>query len=95
SAYLINLVAGNAVEEEILGRAMREEWIAGAAINAAPEQPLSQASTLWDLPNVIVTPRLGSSGQKWDKVVPIFRDNLARFIAGQPLKNRIDKELGY
>ncbi len=46
SAYLVNLVAGGAMEEEVLGRAMREGWIAGAALNAAPEQPLSESSQL-------------------------------------------------
>lgn len=56
------------MEEEVLGRAMREGWIAGAALNAVPEQPLSESSQLWDLSNVIMTPRLGSSGDKWTRL---------------------------
>jgi phosphoglycerate dehydrogenase-like enzyme len=96
SAYLINLTGGRAIEEALLVRALKEGWIAGAALDAFARQPLPQDSELWSLPNVIVTPRIGGiSSQKWPAILPIFRENLHRFIAGEPLHNLVDKELGY
>jgi phosphoglycerate dehydrogenase-like enzyme len=96
SAYLINLTGGRAIEEAWLVRALKEGWIAGAALDAFARQPLPEDSELWSLPNVIITPRIGGiSSEKWPALLPIFIDNLKRFIAGEPLRNLVDKEVGY
>jgi phosphoglycerate dehydrogenase-like enzyme len=96
TAYLINLSGGRAIEESLLVRALKEGWIAGAVLDAFAKQPLPETSELWDLPNVIVTPRIaGVTSEKWPALLPIFRDNLRRFLAGEPLRNLVNKELGY
>jgi D-2-hydroxyacid dehydrogenase (NADP+) len=96
SAYLINLTAGKVVEETLLVKAVKEGWIAGAALDAFARQPLAPDSELWDLPNVLISPRIGgATGKRWDLLMPIFTDNLKRFLAGQPLRNLVDKERGY
>ncbi len=96
SAYLINLTGGRAVEETLLARALKEGWIAGAALDAFARQPLPQDSELWSLPNVIMSPRIaGITSEKWPPLILIFRENLQRFITGEPLRNVVDKELGY
>jgi phosphoglycerate dehydrogenase-like enzyme len=93
---LINLTGGRAIEEKLLVRALKESWIAGAALEAFAKQPLPADSELWDLPNVIITPRIaGITSKKWPALLPIFQENLRRFIAGEPLRNVINKELGY
>lgn len=96
SAYFINLTGGRAVEEQLLVRALKERWFAGAALDAFAKQPLPQDSELWNLPNVIITPRIaGITSQKWPAVLPVFKENLRRFVAGEPLNNLVDKDLGY
>jgi phosphoglycerate dehydrogenase-like enzyme len=66
SSYLINLTGGRVIEEGLLVRALKEGWIAGAALDAFARQPLPQDSELWCLPNVMVTPRIGGlAAQKW------------------------------
>ena len=96
SAYLINLTGGRAIDEALLVRALKENWIAGAALDAFARQPLPEDSELWNLPNVIITPRIaGITSQKWTALLPIFSENLRRFVAGEPLLNLVDKELGY
>jgi phosphoglycerate dehydrogenase-like enzyme len=96
TAYLINLTGGRIVAEKLLAQALREKWIAGAALDAFPRQPLPADSEFWDLPNVIISPRIGGlTAQKWPLLMPIFIDNLKRFIAGEPLRNVVDKQLGY
>lgn len=95
-AYLINLTGGRAIEESLLIRALKERWIAGAALDAFAKQPLPPDSELWSLPNVIITPRIaGITSQKWTALLPIFEENLRRFVAGEPLRNLVNKELGY
>jgi phosphoglycerate dehydrogenase-like enzyme len=96
SAYLINLSGGRAIGEVLLVRALKERWIAGAALDAFAKQPLPANSELWELPNVVITPRIaGLTSQKWPALLPIFRDNLRRYVAGEPLCNLVNKELGY
>ena len=96
SAYLINLTSGRAIDENLLVRALKEGWIAGAALDAFPRQPLPEDSELWRLSNVIISPRIGGlTAQKWPLLLPIFVDKLKRFIASEPLQNVVDKELGY
>lgn len=96
SAYFINLTGGRAVDEKLLVRALKEKWFAGAVLDAFNKQPLAQESELWTLPNVIITPRIaGITSQKWPAVLPVFADNLRRFLAGDPLRNLVNKELGY
>jgi phosphoglycerate dehydrogenase-like enzyme len=96
SAYFINLTGGRAVAEKLLVRALKENWIAGAVLDAFAQQPLPEDSELWNLPNVIVTPRIaGITSQKWPAVLPVFKENLRRFLIGEPLNNLVDKELGY
>ncbi|HLN86025.1 MAG TPA: D-2-hydroxyacid dehydrogenase [Candidatus Limnocylindrales bacterium] len=96
SAYFINLTGGRAVDEKSLVRALKEKWFAGAVLDAFAKQPLPEDSELWTLPNVIITPRIaGITSQKWPAVLPVLRENLRRFLAGEPLRNIVNKELGY
>ena len=96
TAYLINLTGGKAVEESLLVRALKEKWFAGAVLDAFARQPLPADSELWNFPNVIITPRIaGITSQKWPALLPIFKENLRQFITGEPLRNLVDKELGY
>ncbi|MBI1993093.1 MAG: D-2-hydroxyacid dehydrogenase [Deltaproteobacteria bacterium] len=96
SAYLINLTAGKAVEEKLLVLALKEGWIAGAALDAFARQPLSPDSELWGLANVIISPRIGgAAAQRWELLMPIFAENLRRLRSGEKLLNLVDKEWGY
>jgi phosphoglycerate dehydrogenase-like enzyme len=53
-------------------------------------------SPLWDTPHLLLTPHLaGASAPKERRVVEIFRDNLERFVNGDPLINVVDKRRGY
>ena len=48
------------------------------------------------MPNVIISPRIGGlTEKKWPLLLPIFIDNLKRFLEGEPLRNMVNKDLGY
>lgn len=59
TAYLINAARGGIVNEEALCKALRERWIAGAALDVFEnERPID--SPLLKLENVVLTPHIGA-----------------------------------
>ena len=96
TACLINIARGQIVQEEVLIRALREGWIAGAGLDVFAHEPLSPDSPLWDMPNVVITShRSGSTPHYNDRLVEIFIENLRRYRAGEPMINVVDKQLTY
>ena len=59
SAYLINTARGAIVDEIALVRLLRENAIAGAALDVFVEEPLPKDHPLLDLDNVVLSPHLG------------------------------------
>ncbi|HEY8445676.1 MAG TPA: C-terminal binding protein [Thermomicrobiales bacterium] len=58
TAYLINTSRGAIVDEAALVQALREGWIAGAALDVLPTEPPDPANPLLALENAIVTPHV-------------------------------------
>jgi phosphoglycerate dehydrogenase-like enzyme len=96
TAFLINVGRGPIVQEQALLRALREGWIAGAALDVFEREPLPPDSPFYDLENVILTPHVaGTSPRYMDRAIPLFCENLARYLRGETLLNVVDKERGY
>lgn len=100
-AILVNVGRGRAVDENALIHALQANGtapssLAGAALDVFVHEPLPPRSPLWDMPNVIITPHVaGASPETRARSVHLFCDNLARYIAGQPLLNTVDRHQGY
>ena len=96
TAYLINVARGRIVDEGALIEVLQGGKIAGAGLDVCEEEPLPDDSPLWDLDNVIVTPHIaGASQHRPRRAIEFFCDNLKRYIKGEPLKNVVDKQLGF
>jgi phosphoglycerate dehydrogenase-like enzyme len=96
TAWLINVARGRLVVERALLRALGEGQLGGAVLDAFRDEPLPPASPFYDLPNVIITPHTSwSSGRVLDRSVELFAANLRRYVAGEPLHNRVDPAAGY
>ena len=96
TAVLVNIARGAVIDEAALIRALKEGWIAGAALDVFEQEPLPAESEIWKLPNVLLTPHIsGGTPRYMDRAVDLFCDNLRRYLAGQPLRNVVDPERGY
>lgn len=96
TAYYVNYSRGGIADTDALVRALQEGWIAGAALDAHAVEPLPSTSPFWTMPNVIVTPHTGATSPATrERGDQIFLENLRRFVAGEPLVNPVDKDLGY
>lgn len=60
-AVLINAARGGIVDEDDLAEALREEEIAGAAVDVLTEEPPPEDHPLLAAPNVILTPHVGGA----------------------------------
>lgn len=95
-AYFVNVSRGVLVDEPALVEALRNGTIGGAALDVFAEEPLSQESALWSLPNVLITPHsAGLTDKQWERHYELFSENLRRFRAGKPLLSTVDKRRGY
>lgn len=69
TAYLINTCRGPVVDESALVRALREQWIAGAALDVFEEEPLLTDSPLLAFDNCFLAPHnANSSPDAWRRV---------------------------
>jgi glyoxylate reductase len=60
-AYLINIARGSIVDTNALIKALKEGWIAGAALDVYEEEPLPATNELVKMSNVILTPHIASA----------------------------------
>ena len=58
TAYLINTGRGALIDEEAVSRAVREHWIAGAALDVLTTEPPPPVHPLMGVPEIIVTPHV-------------------------------------
>jgi phosphoglycerate dehydrogenase-like enzyme len=93
---LINLARGDVVDEDALVEALVGGRLAGAALDVFHREPLDGESPLWAMDNVVVSPHMSGDLHAYEQVlVDVFLDNLDRWVRGRPLRNVVDKRLGF
>jgi len=95
-AVVINVGRAKIVDTDALIDALKSGHLGGASLDVFPQEPLPPEHPLWKTPNVLLTPHTSGFRQgHWDEVVELFADNLDRWLRGEPLKFRVEPELGY
>ncbi len=94
TAWLVNIARGAVVNETALLEALEQRRIAGAILDVFATEPLPPYHPLWRLGNVVITPHISGPSMP-DEITPVFNDNLARYLAGRPLRHVVDRTQGY
>jgi phosphoglycerate dehydrogenase-like enzyme len=94
--WLVSVSRGAHVDTSALIEALRENRIAGAALDVTDPEPLPDGHPLWDLPNCLITPHsAGTYAMVKPYLVRRVAENVRRFSAGEPLLGLVDPALGY
>ncbi len=92
----VSVGRGATVDERALVDALQRGVIAGAALDVFEEEPLPPRSPFWDMPNVIVCPHMSGDVEGWEAdFANVFYDNVGRWLRDEPLRNVVDKRLGF
>lgn len=95
-SYIYNIGRGMVIDEGAMIEALRSHHLAGAGLDVFEKEPLPPESPLWGFPNVILTSHYAGSGTRnTERLAEIFLHNLRQFLAGQPMRNVVDREWGY
>ena len=94
TAYLVNIARGEILDKIAFTQALKEGWIAGAAIDVFWGDPtayvLPPEDELWDLDNLFITAHNATGTDRYVmRTGELFSENLARFLRGEPLANVI------
>jgi phosphoglycerate dehydrogenase-like enzyme len=92
SAYFVSIVRLPVINWDDLKDALRSGSIAGFGADDLPQDDFE----FWDMPRVIMTPHVSDYSNRYrDNQFLFFRENLRRFVAGDPMLNVVDLERGY
>jgi phosphoglycerate dehydrogenase-like enzyme len=92
NGVLINIGRGAIVDLTDLVAALEAGELGGAALDVFETEPLPPAHPLWYFENVILTPHVaGYSPRIAGRHLELLLDNVRRFVAGEPLRNVVNK----
>lgn len=96
SAWLINFGRGAVIVDDDLIAAVKAKDIAGAVLDVFRTEPLPSEHPFWQTPNIYVLPHIGGGHPERDKwVASLLTENVRRHLAGEPLKELVDRGRGY
>jgi phosphoglycerate dehydrogenase-like enzyme len=95
-SWLVNVARGRHVVTDDLVAALKDGAIGGAALDVTEPEPLPEGHPLWDLPNCIITPHTANTLEMAEPVLTArIKENVRRYVAGEPLIGLVDPQLGY
>ena len=91
ASILVNVARGAVCVEPDLVAALASGHLGAAALDVTAEEPLAEASPLWSMPNVFITPHTGGETRAYEgNVLDLMEENLKRLSAGETtLKNQV------
>jgi len=96
TAVIMNVGRGPVIDEAALIQALEEKRIRGAALDVFNAEPLPAGHPFYRLENVLLSPHSADHTPDWlEQTMRFFLENFERFYKGEPLRNVVDKRLGY
>jgi len=95
-AVIINLGRGPVIDEAAMVNALTKGQIKGAALDVFDKEPLPDGHPFYKLENVLLSPHCADHTPDWlDQAMRFFVEQFDRYRTGVPLKNVVNKQLGY
>lgn len=95
-AYFLALSRGPLFDDRALVKALRENWIAGAALDVFPQEPPPAGHPIFDCPNVVMSMHTSGWGPgRQRRLIELFAENLRRYSSGQDLLNIVNKDVKF
>ena len=92
-AYLINTARGPIVDEKALVKALKENWIRGAALDVFENEPQIEPELL-ELENVVLAPHIGSASYNTRTKMSIMAaENIVKALSGEIPPNLVNIEV--
>ena len=96
SAVVINVGRGPVIDEDAMLKALTGGSIKGAGLDVFTHEPLPDGHPFYRLENVLLSPHCADHTADWlEQAMRFFLENFERFRKGEPLRNVVDKKLGY
>ncbi len=98
SALFINCGRGNAVDSNVLLKALQKGEIAAAAVDVTEPEPLPADHPLWKQENMVITPHVAGGYHlqyTFECIVDIACENLTHWMKHEEFRNVVDFETGY
>jgi phosphoglycerate dehydrogenase-like enzyme len=96
TAFFISVGRGASTVTDDLVAALNNGDIAGAGLDVTDPEPLPDGHPLWTTPRVIITPHTAGRGDRGrDRLLLMVRENLRRYVAGEPMLSVVDVARGY
>jgi phosphoglycerate dehydrogenase-like enzyme len=93
---IVNISRAALLDHDALCARLREGTLRGAVLDVMHQEPLPADSPYWDVPNLVITPHISCDDSDYAALtLERWFDNLARLVAGRPLRNRINPTRGY
>jgi len=90
TGVLVNMARGGVVDHAALCEALMTGTIAAAGIDVTETEPLPRNHPLLTLPNLVITPHLGSASDRTRrKMQEMTVENLRAGLRGEPLPYRV------
>ena len=94
NAILVNIARGPVVDNMALYEAVRDGVIAGAGLDVTEPEPIPSDHPLLTLPNVVITPHIGSSTVRTRRAMAVLAArNIVARLRGEAMPNCVNPEV--
>lgn len=93
---IVNVAREEITDYACIADAVKAGALAGAALDVFDKEPLRRWSSLWRIPNILVTPHVSAMTPGYgQQVADLIRENIRRYSHGEALRNVVDRRKGY
>ncbi|MEM0079944.1 MAG: NAD(P)-dependent oxidoreductase [Nitrososphaerota archaeon] len=94
TAYLVNTARGELIDEKALAKALKEGWIAGAALDVMEKEPPSPDNELSQLDNIIITHHIAAPTlEAVENMGDMVTEDILLALQGKSPKNIVNPEV--